>query len=253
MAKTQGVGRGLSLRGERLRRRPEPRLRPMIEAKIVVNKPLQIILAEDHGIVRYGIRLAIESAHVAHVVAEAANSDELIAAVQAHTCDAIVTDLSMPGTRTRDGIALIDRLQRIRPGVPIIVVTALRNAAILNKLLTKGVKAVVEKAGGVNELHCALVAAGQGRTYVSPGVEALLSRMSLVGARVGKEATLTTAEMEVLRLFAADGLTAGQIAQRLNRSVKTVSAHKKRAQHKLGLATNQDLIEYWRAHDVCAP
>ncbi|MBU6489139.1 MAG: response regulator transcription factor [Burkholderiales bacterium] len=217
-----------------------------------MNKPLQIILAEDHGIVRYGIRLAIEAGHVAHVVAEAADSDELIAAVRQHPCDAIVTDLSMPGTRTRDGIALVDRLQRICPGVPIIVVTALRNAAILNKLLARGVKGVVDKAGGVNELHCALVAAGQGRTYVSPGVEKLLARMNLVGERVGKEATLTTAEMEVIRLFAADGLTAAQIAERLNRSVKTVSAHKVRAQHKLGLGTNQELLEYWRAHDHCS-
>lgn len=217
-----------------------------------MNKPLQIILAEDHGIVRYGIRLAIEAGHVAHVVAEAADSDELIAAVRQHPCDAIVTDLSMPGTRTRDGIALVVRLQRICPGVPIIVVTALRNAAILNKLLARGVKGVVDKAGGVNELHCALVAAGQGRTYVSPGVEKLLARMNLVGERVGKEATLTTAEMEVIRLFAADGLTAAQIAERLNRSVKTVSAHKVRAQHKLGLGTNQELLEYWRAHDHCS-
>ncbi|HVW50997.1 MULTISPECIES: response regulator transcription factor [unclassified Trinickia] len=214
-----------------------------------MNKPLQIILAEDHGIVRYGMRLAIEAGHVAHVIAEAANSDELIAAVRQYPCDAIVTDLSMPGTRTRDGIALVDRLQRICPGVPIIVVTALRNAAILNKLLAKGVKGVVEKAGGVNELHCALVAAGQGRTYVSPGVEKLLARMNLVGERVGREATLTTAEMEVIRLFAADGLTAAQIAERLNRSVKTVSAHKVRAQHKLGVGTNQELLEYWRAHN----
>lgn len=217
-----------------------------------MNTPLQVILAEDHGIVRYGIRLAIEAGHIAHVIAEASNSDELIAAVQALPCDAIVTDLSMPGERTRDGIALIDRLQRIQPGVSIIVVTALRNAAILNKLLAKGVKAVVEKAGGINDLHGALVAAAQGRTYVSPGVETLLSQMSLVGERVGREAALTTSEMEVLRLFAADGLTAGQIAQRLNRSVKTVSAHKKRAQHKLGLSTNQELLEYWRAHELGA-
>ncbi|WP_206952677.1 response regulator transcription factor [Trinickia acidisoli] len=218
-----------------------------------MNKLLQIVLAEDHALVRYGIRLAIEAGHVAQVVAEAANSDELIAVVQAQACDVIVTDLSMPGTRTRDGIALIDRLGRIRPGVPIVVVTAMRNAAILNKLIEKGVAAIVEKAGGVNELHCAVVAAGQGRTYVSPGVEALLAHASLVGARVGKEAALTTAELEVVRLFAADGLTASQIAQRLNRSVKTVSAHKRRAQHKLGLSTNKELFEYCRAHDLGSP
>lgn len=214
-----------------------------------MNKPLHILLAEDHGIVRHGIRLAVEAAHVAHVVAEATNSDELIAAVNERHYDAIVTDLSMPGTRTRDGIPLIDRLQRMRPDVPIIVVTAMRNAAILNKLIAKGVHGMVEKAGGIGELHSALVAVAQGRTYVSPGIEALLERMSLVGTRVGKEATLTAAELDVVRLFAHEKLTAGQIAQRLNRSVKTISAHKMRAQHKLGLASSQELLEYWQTHD----
>ncbi|MGN6086322.1 response regulator [Trinickia sp.] len=217
-----------------------------------MNKPLQILLAEDHGIVRHGIRLAVESAHIAHVVAEAANSDELIAAVKQRDYDAIVTDLSMPGARTRDGIPLIVRLQRMRPEVPIIVVTAMRNAAILNKLISKGVQAIVEKSGGINELHSALVAAAQGRTYVSPGVEALLARVNLVGARIGKEATLTAAEVDVVRLFAHEKLTAGQIARRLNRSVKTVSAHKMRAQRKLGLSTSQELFEYWQAHDRCS-
>ncbi|RDU96938.1 response regulator [Trinickia dinghuensis] len=214
-----------------------------------MNKPLQIILAEDHGIVRHGIRLAIEEARVGHVVAEASNSDELIAAVNAWECDVIVTDLSMPGTRTRDGIPLIDRLNRMRPGVSIVVVTAMRNAAILNKLLAKGVSAIVEKAGGIGELHSALVAAAQGRSYMSPGVEALLARMSLVGARMGKEAALTAAELDVVRLFAHEKLSAGQIAERLNRSVKTISAHKMRAQHKLGLSTSQELLEYWQTHD----
>lgn len=217
-----------------------------------MNKPLQIILADDHNIVRYGIRLAVEASGVAQVVAEAATSDELIAVVQAQTCDVIVTDFSMPGAKTRDGIALIDRLKRLCPGVPIIVITALRNAAILNKLIAKGVKAIVEKAGGFNELHCALVAASQGRVYLSPGLQTLLAGVSLVGGRVGREATLTTAELEVVRMFAYDGLTPTEIARRLNRSVKTVSAHKKRAQQKLGLPTNQLLIEYYRdTPDAC--
>lgn len=214
-----------------------------------MNKPLQIILAEDHGIVRHAIRLAIEASRVAHVVAEASNSDELIAAVKERACDAIVTDLSMPGARTRDGIPLIDRLQRMRPGVPIIVVTAMRNAAILNKLIAKGVSAIVEKAGGIHELHSALIAVSQGRSYVSPGVETLLARMSLVGKHLGKEAELTTAELEVVRLFAHEKLPAKLIAERLNRSVKTISAHKMRAQRKLGLSTSQELFEYWQTRD----
>lgn len=215
-----------------------------------MNSLLRIILADDHSIVRYGIRLAVEANNVAQVIAEAANSDELIAAVQMHACDAIVTDFSMPGVRTQDGIALIDRLMRIRPEIPIIVITALRNAAIINKLVAKGVKCIVEKAGGVQELHSALLAAAQRRSYLSPGLESLLANASIVGSRVGRDVALTTAEMEILRLFAYDGLTASQISERLNRSVKTISRHKRNAQQKLGLATNQELLEYCRKNDL---
>jgi two-component system, NarL family, captular synthesis response regulator RcsB len=215
-----------------------------------MNKLLRIILADDHSIVRFGIRLAVEANHVAEVVAEAADSDELIAVVQTEACDAIVTDYAMPGKRTQDGMALIDRLMRIKPEVPIIVVTALRNAAILNKLAAKGVKGIVEKAGGVQELQLALLAAAQNRTYLSPGLESMLASASIIGPHVGREVVLTTAELEVIRLFADEGLTATQISQRLNRSPKTVSRHKNNAQRKLGVTTTQGLLEYCRKNDL---
>jgi two-component system capsular synthesis response regulator RcsB len=221
-----------------------------VESEGIMNKLLRIILADDHSIVRFGIRLAVEANHVAQVVAEAVDSDELIAAVKAVPCDAIVTDYAMPGKLTQDGIALITRLMRIKPDVPIIVITALRNAAILNKLAAKGVKGIVEKAGGVQELHLALLAAAQNRTYLSPGLETLLASASIIGSNVGRDVVMTTSELEVIRLFAQGGLTANQIAQRLNRSPKTVSRHKVNAQRKLGVHTTQELLEYCRKNDL---
>ncbi|MEX3957889.1 response regulator [Trinickia sp. EG282A] len=215
-----------------------------------MNKLLRIIIADDHAVVRYGIRTALEANGMAEIVGEAGTADELIAAVKAVPCDLIVTDYAMPGGRTQDGVALIDRLKRIKPDMPIVVITALRNAAIHNKLMAKGVKAIVEKAGGVQELSFALLAAAQGRTYLSPGLESLLASASIVGPRVGHVAELTTAELEVIRLFAYDGLTATQISQRLNRSPKTISRHKINAQRKLGLSTNQELLEYCRNNDL---
>lgn len=214
-----------------------------------MNKSLRIILADDHAIVLYGIRLAVEASGIAEVVAEASSSDELIAAVRAESCDVIVTDFSMPGEVTQDGIALVDRLMRIRPGVSIIVVTALRNAAILNKLMAKGVKGIVEKAGGVQELHHALLAVSQGRSYLSPGLESMLASASIVGTRVGHEAKLTTAELEVIRLF-VQGQSPTEIAQRLNRSIKTISRHKVSGQRKLGAANTQQLLDYCRKNNL---
>jgi two-component system, NarL family, captular synthesis response regulator RcsB len=214
-----------------------------------MNKSFRIILADDHAIVRYGIRLAIEASGVAEIVAEASSSDELIAVVKSEPCDAIVTDYSMPGEITQDGMALVDRLMRLCPNAPIVVITALRNAAILNKLIAKGVKAIVEKAGGVTELHYALLAVSQGRFYLSPGLQSLLAGASIVGTRVGHEAKLTTAELEVIRLF-VQGQSPTEIAQRLNRSVKTISRHKVSAQRKLGAHNSQQLLEYCRKNNV---
>jgi two-component system capsular synthesis response regulator RcsB len=202
-------------------------------------------LADDHGIVRYGIRSALEADGIAEVVEEAANSDELIAIVKrTDAFDAIVTDFMMPGERTRDGTALLGQLGRRCPDVPIIVITAMRNAAVLNEMLSHVRVSLVEKAGNVAELRKALLAAAQGRTYISPGIERLLASVDIIGSKVGAAPRITKAEMEVLRLFVMERLTPKQISERLNRSVKTTSRHKRSVMEKMGLRTTQELLEF---------
>lgn len=206
---------------------------------------LRVVLADDHGIVRYGIRNALEADGIAEVVAEAATSDELIAIVTGNVAfDAIVTDFMMPGERTRDGLALLEQLNRRCPEVPIVVITAMRNAAMLNTLLSKVRVSLVEKAGDVSELQRALIAAVQKRPYISPGIAKLLACVDIVGDRVGKEPHFTKAELEVLRLFVRERLTPKQISERTHRSVKTFSRHKRRVMDKIGIQTTQELVEY---------
>lgn len=202
-------------------------------------------MADDHGIVRYGIKNALEADGIAEVVAEAANSDELMAIVKrTNEFDAIVTDFMMPGERTRDGTALLAQLGRRCPDVPIIVITAMRNAAVLNEMLSHVRVSLIEKAGNVAELQKALLAAVQGRTYISPGIEKLLASVDIVGSRVGAAPRITKAEMEVLRLFVLERLTPKQISERLHRSVKTTSRHKRSVMEKMGLRTTQELLEF---------
>jgi len=206
---------------------------------------LRIVLADDHGIVRYGIKNALETDGIAEVVAEAASSDELIAIVKrSQAFDAIVTDFMMPGEHTRDGTALLAQLGRWCPDVPIVVITAMRNAAVLNEMLAHVRVSLVEKAGNVAELQKALLASVQGRTYISPGIEKLLACVDIVGSRVGAAPRITKAEMEVLRLFVLERLTPKQISERLHRSVKTTSRHKRSVMEKMGLRTTQELLEF---------
>jgi two-component system, NarL family, captular synthesis response regulator RcsB len=208
-----------------------------------------VILADDHPIIRYGIRMALESNRIAKVVGEAGSPMEVFKVLSAIPCDIIVTDFSMPDDHSRDGLYLIERIQRAHPNLPIVVITALRNAGVLSALLRKGVKGLLEKEGNVSELGLALHAVNMGRVYVSPSLRSLLTSRE-VDAQRGGESKLTQAEIEVLRLFAYEGLTSQQISERLNRSRKTISRHKRSAQAKLGLATNQELLEYCRRVDL---
>lgn len=208
-----------------------------------------VVLADDHPIIRYGIRVALESNRAARVVAEAGSPVELFNVLASTPCDMVVTDFSMPDDRSRDGLYLIDRLMRTYPEKPIVVITAIRNTGVLTAMLSKGVKGLIEKEGDVSELSVALHAVKVGRTYISPALRTLFTSRE-VDRKEDGISKLTEAEIEVLRLFAYEGLTSQQISERLNRSRKTISRHKRSAQAKLGLNTNQELFEYCRQIDL---
>lgn len=208
-----------------------------------------VVLADDHPIIRYGIRVALESNRAARVVAEAGSPVELFKVLASTPCDMIVTDFSMPDDRSRDGLYLIDRLRRAYPDKPIVVITAIRNAGVLSAMMSKGVQGLIEKEGDVSELSVAMHTVKVGRTYISPALRTLFTSREVKRKSDGLS-KLTEAEIEVLRLFAYEGLTSQQISERLNRSRKTISRHKRSAQAKLGLNTNQELIEYCRQIDL---
>jgi two-component system capsular synthesis response regulator RcsB len=208
-----------------------------------------VILADDHALIRYGMKMALESSGLARVTGEAGGPAELFRLLAQADCDVVVTDFAMPDEENRDGLSLIDRLARLHPDIPVIVITALRNAGLLKTLLDLGVKGLVAKGGGVNELMLAFQAVSKGRDYVCAPLRQLLLEAS-VAPKV--HAALTRAEIEVLRLFANDGLTSKQISERLNRSRKTISRHKCSALAKLGLSTDQELLDYCRQVDLSA-
>lgn len=208
----------------------------------------RVVLADDHPIIRLALRRMLESSGKIAVVAEAASPSELLQALSTTACDVIVSDLCMPDDRARDGLALVQRLTRLYPSTPVVILTALSSTELLRSILQQGARGLVHKEGNVTELLFALHAINEGEIYIDRGLRALL-------APPPKEPPpalpLTLAEMEVLRLFAYEGLSARQIAKRLHRSHKTVSRHKRSAQAKLGLDTDQALIDYCRRVNLC--
>ncbi|AVB19253.1 MULTISPECIES: response regulator transcription factor [Pseudomonas syringae group] len=208
------------------------------------DRPLRVIVADDHPIFLIGLRVVLEQDDLAHVVAEAGNPDALLQALASHACDVLVTDFMMPVERQNDGLRLLQRVRRDFPVLPVIVVTTLSNAGLFQSMLDLGVRGLLSKASLAGELPAAVKGALRGEIFVADSVRRVLREAQQYGpdALLAAE-RLSPRELEVLRLLSA-GHTVGQIAAQLNRSKQTVSAQKVGAMRKLGLANDAALFIY---------
>ncbi|NRO98034.1 response regulator [Paraburkholderia sp. NMBU_R16] len=203
---------------------------------------IRVVMADDHPVILLGARHALARFPDIDVVAEVRQSTDLIKTLAHVPCDALVTDLAMPGGRHGDGLPLIGYLRRHFPALPVVVLTMLENAALIRRLGELGVIAIVSKADDLSHIGLAVRHVARGRGYAGPTVRAALDALSAGGGR-GAQAPLSPRELEVVRLFAA-GMTMKEIAARLNRSIKTVSSHKTAALRKLGLERDSELFQY---------
>lgn len=202
---------------------------------------LRIILADDHPVLRLGAKALIEGAGH-HVVAEAGDPDELFAALSSTPCDVLVTDFSMPGEGTIDGPRMIQRVRRLYPDLPIVLLTMMNNSATVNMLVAYGLSAMVEKGASMAELPIAIQAAAKGRLHIS---EAMQRKLQENMALSRETVRLSPKEAEVIRLLAS-GLKVSQIAVRLHKSITTISRQKGDAMRKLGIDNDVDLLNYAR-------
>ena len=220
-------------------------------------RPIRIVVADDHPVVLMGTKLILrETRKNLRVVGEAGSGKALLMLLARQPCDLLVTDFSMPaGDDSEDGLLLIRRLRRNHPDLPIIVMTMIRNPALVRGMFAAGANGVVGKADMAKELLRALHAVLGKRTYVSSDLHEWLDRaaapespgetddMQIAEADM---ALLSPREAEVVRMYAG-GLSVTQIAERLRRSVKTVSQQKNDAMRKLGLTSNSQLYEFARS------
>ncbi|MEE4676241.1 response regulator transcription factor [Pseudomonas alliivorans] len=212
--------------------------------------PLRIILADDHPIFLIGLRVVLEQDNAATVVAQASNPDELLAALNGHDCDVLVTDFMMPVEQQNDGLRLLQRIQRDFPDLPVVVVTTLTNAGLFQAMLYLNVQGLLSKASVAGELPAAIESVRRGRVFLADSVRRVLQDARQLGpdSPLALE-QLSPRELEVLRLLSA-GHAVGRIATRLNRSKQTVSAQKVSAMRKLGLANDAALFIYLQEHGL---
>lgn len=210
---------------------------------------IRAYIADDHPIVRASVRMEISRLPEIDVAGEASTADELIAFIQNEPCDLLITDFNMPGHLDEDGLAMLDAVRRLRPELPVIVLTMLTNSALLRAIHDRGVASLVLKSDGMTELGASLRAVIAGDRYVSANARPSCHVPSRRDAAV-TGMTLTDREAEVLRLFAS-GRTVSEIAAQRGRSVKTISHQKISAMNKLGLRNDPELYTYAHEHGLC--
>ncbi|MBU9297930.1 DNA-binding response regulator [Burkholderia multivorans] len=207
-----------------------------------------VVLADDHPGMIVGVSHELSRMKEIELRGHAANSTELVELLETTPCDVLVSDYAMPGGQYGDGIALFSFIRRRFPDVKLVVLTMLDNAAILGALDDIGVRAIVSKADAVSYLFPAILTAHAGDLkFHSPTVSDVLKKREARLAKPNAKSELSLRETEVVRMFVS-GMRVDDIAEKLNRSKKTVSTHKARAMEKLGIKSDTDLIKYAVEH-----
>lgn len=198
----------------------------------MTSERIRVILADDHTLVRSGIRRILEGQPGVEVVAEAADGNAAIDACGQYAADVLVVDLKMPGT---DGIEVLRAVKRTCPALKVIVLTMHAGREYVARAMQEGADGYLLKDSAVQDLVAALVAVRAGRPYYSPTIQQQMAELLREGAKAPQRIDLLTdREREVLALLAR-GLSSKEIAVDLDISTRTVETHRANLMRKLGV------------------
>jgi DNA-binding NarL/FixJ family response regulator len=205
---------------------------------------IRVLLADDHEIVRDGLKRILGAAGDVQVAGEAANGDQALALVRAQDYDVALLDMSMPGL---SGIDLVKRLKAEKPKMKLLVLSMHGEPQYAARALKAGAAGYLTKDSAAEQLVGAIRKVAAGGVLVSEAAAA-----GLLAASTGEgppHSRLSDREFEVFKQLAG-GASPTEIARRLHLSVKTVSTHKTRIQEKLGLASTAELVRYALEHQL---
>jgi two-component system response regulator NreC len=203
-----------------------------------------IVIADDHAVVRSGLRMLLDAESDLEVVAEAGDLDAATRYVRGHRPMVLILDLNMPGDPS---LPAIPALREEFPDTQIVVLTMQNDPAFAREAMRAGAIGYVLKEAADAELVEAVRMAAEGRTYLHPELGARLAAEPSTPS--GPPDDLTDREVEVLRLIAL-GHTNNEIAQQLYLSVRTVESHRAHIQQKLRLSTRAELVRYALEHQL---
>lgn len=203
---------------------------------------IQLLMADDHAIMRAGLAELFALQPDVRVVGQAASAAEVLAQVPSEEVGLLLLDLNMPGD---SGVPLITRVLRLRPDLPILVLSMNSDPLVVQRVLEAGVRGYLTKGADIATVMTALRTVASGGRYI----ESTLAQSIVLNDARPPHMSLTRREREVLALIVA-GHRLGDIADRLFLSAKTVSTHKMNLMNKLDIDNNADLIRYALRHSL---
>ena len=209
---------------------------------------ISVVIADDHAIVRTGLRTLIKSESTMELIGEAAGGYEAIELVEKTIPDVLVLDLSMPDL---DGIAVTKNIKPRFPDLCILILTIHEDEALLRAALKAGAAGYILKRAAETELISAINIILRGDLYVDPAMIRTLVRddAAPIAAQPKTTEALTPREIEVLRLI-VQGYTNRQIGEELNISIRTAEGHRANLSEKIGLHSRVELVRYARDHGL---
>lgn len=198
---------------------------------------VKIIIADDHSIIRDGLRAMLEKDDFCKIVGEAANGEELLELIKNTPCDVVCTDISMP---VMDGVEATRQITKKFPGVKVMCLSMHEEAAFIKQMMEVGAVGYVFKDSSKEELKEAIQAVQNGKKYFNQKLFDILLNMESSGKGVS---VLSSREKEILKLIAEE-YTNPEIAEKLFLSVRTVDTHRQNLIQKLDVKNTAGLVKY---------
>lgn len=207
--------------------------------------PIKLMLVDDHEIVRAGLRMMLEAEPDMQIVAEAESGEEALERIDDCAPDVVIMDITLPGI---GGPAATRALRARCPDVPVLILTIHEDDRYFFQMLDAGAAGYLPKRGAPTDLVNAIRTVHQGHVYLYPSLATALVSDYLQRAEIGGDEQLSYDELtprqrQVLTLI-ADGLSNGDIAERLGISVKTVARHRENIMARLNLHSRTELVKY---------
>ncbi|MDO8271532.1 MAG: response regulator transcription factor [Gammaproteobacteria bacterium] len=210
---------------------------------------IRVLVADDHMIVRQGLRRVLAMADDIELAAEVANGRDLLKKIEIEQFDLLLTDMNMPGA---NGVELIQQVRELRPALPILVLSMHAEAQLVGRAIKAGATGYLTKDSEPEMILAAIRNCARGLHYIHPELGARL----LFGESYADESALherlSDRERQVFLLL-AKGLGISQISEKLHISGKTVSTHKFRIMQKMGLSSMSELVRYALRNHMIEP